>query len=438
MNMAFGKDKSRLGAVGSFRQQATMTTRQRATRPKNTGGGTRPNWIDKYEPSLIDVDIIRLMAGDYETPILVGEGNNLSVVEQPSFGFSYCQHYDARHKKFAQCSAGPYRQIKNRREPCIGCDVYWREAGKDPVTGKWKYGYMGNAREMISFSVIHHAPYAKIEQTDRQTGQVRCNDKGEPYYEWVQVLPHERAKYAGKEMKTSHMLHWSMGTAHWNTLMSAWKQVEKCCRSCGGRDTIISDAWFCTNCHNDVIDAQTTTIAPKDLEQLTTNPFQCPHCHTDVVLMERVDCSNCDPSKPHIFDINLADGEVPRPQAPERATIFDVNLKVQRIAASDGSKNNSLSVSGFSDPHPLAQELAALKQMPLDRLFAPTPLDKQAELFQEPMPAKKLPPGTAPAQQTQVTPPRQPVTSATSFARPYAPPPPATGGTEGGGGGVGY
>lgn len=395
--MSFGKDESTLGNVQRYRQDALEANKKRSNKgPKTGGSGRMPTFINQFQPSKTDPDMIRIIPGDYKVEY-VDDGGALQTVNIP--WFAYRNHWDSRHNRSCQCSAGPYVRDKNRRQPCRGCDEYYSNSKKD-ASGKWKTGYMGGPRDMSAFSIIHFAQYAKNEQKDAN-GAFRMNPKtNEPYYEWVRITPQNRAELMGKEVKNAHMMHWPMGDGHHKVLMSAWKQIEKHCRSCGGTNSIVSDAWVCPSCSARIVDSMSSTLDPKQLDELTSEPMSCPSCHNRVRLVELVDCTNCNPGLAHLFNPTVA-------QAPERATIFDVEMNVMRVEAADGSNNTTLQISGWTAPHPLAPELAELKPYELNKVYAPTSIEEQTKVFQ-------LPP-------MQVQPPtagRQPV----PVAHPYTPP----------------
>jgi len=351
--MAFGKDPSHSANIPTFRQQGRA---QQAARPKSVGY-VKPYFIDAFKPSTDDPDQVRVLKGRYEVQIGQPDG---SLITQVLYYQPYCEHFHGTMKKGFMCSAGPFSAIRDKREPCMGCDQYWaaRAAGN-------KNGPMSK-RDMYAFTVLHYAPYAKVEQIDRTTGQVRTNTQGEPYTEWHRVFPHERAKYAGREMCDARVLHWSLGFGHWNTLMEYDKEIGRSCKSCGGRDTIKMVAWTCDvdcgGCGEALIEGDTTTLSPKEIDELTGAPVKCGACGHVGLLKEMVDCTNCDHG--------------------ERAEIFDVDLNVKRIADPNGGNANTLGITSWSNPRPIdARYIEIAKPMDLAKIFAATPIEKQGELL---------------------------------------------------------
>jgi len=344
--MAYGKDPKALDENSNFRQQSAAV---QATRPKSSGRST-PRFVNEYQPSLDYPDTIRIIRGSYEVDMADQNGQ---LFKQRLSWFPFVDHFHGVLKRGAICSAGPLHNWKNQRQPCHGCDIFWgqREAGQ-------KKGPMGK-REMYALTVMHFAPYAKVEQVDR-AGQIRRNNNGEPYMDWVEVLPHERMKYQGREMREWNCMHWSVGWGHWSVLFDYAKDIGKSCRVCGGRDSITSMAWLCQNCGDAVIDMESTALAPKQIDDLTINPCRCPHCGHEGYLKEAINCNNC------------GNGD--------RADIFDVNLQVQRLRSNDGSTQTTLQIKGWSNPGPIDPRFAEFaKPLDLPKIYTPDSLDAQAE-----------------------------------------------------------
>ena len=379
--MAFGKNSSGLTGVGSWRQSASAVT-TRAPR-KGGGGGRAPTWVNSFKPSKNDPDNGRLIAGAYEVPVVQEDG---SLLVQVVPFFPYVEHYDGRHETQAICSAGPYANDRNKKDPCYGCDIFWT----DHAANKGQKGSAAvkrmSKRDMFAFNWLHNAPYVNVPQVDRKTGQMRMNQSGQPYMQWIPLLPHERAKYPETqfEIKMGHMLHWSMGFGHFNALLEYDKLIGKSCKSCGSRDSIESEAWLCGNeeCGDAVIEMATTTLPSTDIEKLVAKPADCPYCHKKSYLQETMRCKQC--------------------ARAARATLFDVDLSVKRIEGREGGNQTSLAVTSWSNPRdldPLLLEQAVVADLP--KIFAPNTLEFQAERFRHTPNAPTAAPGT---------PVRQPVT----------------------------
>jgi len=370
--MAFGKNPQGLRSVGSFRQTANTFNQNRNDKRTRTGGNATPSWVNEYKPPTDDVDLIRIIQGDYTIQDSNREGE-LIQVEHLAF-FPYVEHYDARSKRRSVCSAGPFANDRKKAQPCHGCDLFFSSMKVNPATGKRERGFMGK-RDMAAWTVLHYAVYHKIEQVDNYTGQVRMNERtNQPYYNWVRCAKDAQGKGmcdacdANKESKFGHRLHWSMGTDHYNTLIAYDEDVGHSCSICGGQDTIRNDAWLCANpeCGDAVIDDR-TRLSKKDIEEIVNRPAVCPACGFEGFLRELVSCVNC----------------TPLGKTPKRATIFDVDLKVRRVESQDSSNRTTLQIIGHSDPRPIDKRLIEFaKPEDLNRIYGPTDLQKQATLFQ--------------------------------------------------------
>lgn len=348
--MAFGKNNSNLASMPGFRQQARA---QQAARPKFTGGGGSI-FRNRFQPSTEEPDSIRILRGHYEVEIGQQDG---SILKQTLYYFPYTEHFHGGLKKSAICSAGPLGMFKGKGQPCLGHEIYW----EDRNNGKKHNQVRISMRELWAFTILHYAPYAKMEQRDDQ-GNIRTNDQGQPYWDWERVFPHERMKYQGKEMRDFNVMHWSLGFNHSNTLMEYDKEIGKSCKSCGGRDTIICEAWTCRNCGEALIEPATTTFSPKEIDDLTAKQVRCASCGHEDFLQEIISCGQCS---------NAA-----------RAEIFDVDLQVKRVKPSDGGNQTTLMISSWSNPRPIDQRYAEFaRPLALDKIFQPTPYEKQVELF---------------------------------------------------------
>jgi hypothetical protein len=359
--MAFGKDDSQLGQMSTYRQAAMTHMNSQKTARKNSGGGGggMPTWIDQFKPSKVNEDLIRLIPSPCE--ITTAQDKDTAVTRTLPF-MSYTEHFYATAKKGCTCSAGPFGQFKEKREPCRGCDMFWEFRTEDG-----KPGAKVSKRDMFAFTVLHYAPYARVPDLD-MNGQPRTDQEGKPYMRWERILKHERAKYTGYEQKDAHRLHWPMGTAHYGVLWEYDAKIGKSCTTCGGRDCIESVAWICSNpaCGEGIIDIETTTYPPEEITKMTMQPHTCSVCKVNGFLKEVIFCKNCSPI-----------GKEPR-----RATLFDVDIHVQRKEANDGSNQTALLITGWGNPGPVDPRYADMaKPLALSKIYAPTPMDVQVQRF---------------------------------------------------------
>jgi len=363
--MAFGKDKSVLGQVAnrstanSFRQSAAQT---QANRTSRGSGGRIPYWLNKYQPSKHALDTIRVILGEYEFEE-VDQSGDLLKKKEPYF--PYTEHFSKRHNAGAICSAGPFGRFKNKANPCVGCSEFFAGMTTDEK-GKKQKGYMSK-RDLIALTILDYAPYHKTPQVNND-GSVRANDSGQPYYNWTKCEG-RGCEGCGQqlEVKQGHRLHWSMGTAHWNTLMDANELIGASCVGCGSKDCITCLAWLCSGCGEALIDMSTTSYKDEEINKMTRKPMRCASCKKEDFPQEFIECSNCTPAG----------------RTPTRATVFDVDIKVKRVEDPNGGNQTTLSISSWSEPRPVDKQYVEMaKPMKLDEIFAPTPLADQEEKFQ--------------------------------------------------------
>lgn len=372
--MAYGKNPQGLSNVGSFRQTSHTWNASRNEKKSRTGGGKTPSWVNEYRPPTDDVDVIRVIQGNYTVEDVNPQGE-LVKVSGLTF-WPYIEHFDSRpgQRKRCVCSAGPYSNDRNRKQPCHGCDLFWSSMKVNPATGKKEKGFMGK-RDMVAFTILDYNTYHKVEQMEWDTGRVKLNEAtGQPYYSWVRCGKNSEGRGVcdpcdgNKEAKQGHRLHWAMGSDHYNTLLSKDEDVGKCCVTCGGRDTIRNEAWLCTQCGEAIIDDR-TRLTKKEIDDIVYKPVRCRQCQHDGFLTELISCVNCTPM-----------GREDR--QPKRATIFDVDLKLRRNEPSDGSNRTTLDIVGFADPRPIDKRFVDIaKPEELNRIYSATTLDIQARLF---------------------------------------------------------
>lgn len=392
--MAFGKKSENLGNVGSFRQTAGAWNRSKQNRAsmsdRGSSGSSVPSWVNEYKAPTDDLDLIRLIAGSYmvDEPAKNPDGSYSVNKIGPLCFYPYTEHYDSRTKRRANCSAGPFGNIRDRRDPCYGCDHFWSSM-KPGANGKMERGYMGKS-ERVAFTIIHYHNYHKVPQVDKDGNPRVSASTQQQYYSWYRCNKNAAGRgkcdycASGFEMKFGHKLHWAMGNDHANTLLDKESEISESCVNCRGDHTIVSDAWVCSDksCGEAIID-DTSALSQKEIAQLINAPCRCPGCKNMVMASEVIHCTNCSEGR--------------------RAGLFDVDLKVKRVTPQDGTNRTILSISSYVlAPIPAALiELATPEK--LDRIYAPTSLETQAALF-----------GVPTAQ-----PVRTPVTGETA-SRPYA------------------
>lgn len=368
--MAFGKDRSKVGNM-NLRQEMRRGS-QRA--PRGGGGkGGAPYFVNKYQPpDTGPADIIRVIPGSFPTPRVdfdakdfVRDENGVVVVDNLSY-VKYVEYYHAVKNRSAIGSEGPLGDFKGKGQPCVAADWYWYEWRMRKANNSDKPNAMAR-REKFVFTVLVQAPFYKQPRTDKNTGQLIMNETtNEPYYDWVKGSKRGNDEFAaaGFERKEGHIQHWSLGFSHWNTLTEYVDSLARHCRSCNNQDCIEQVALTCQNCGDSIVEFDSTTLTDAELEKVRNDETQCPHCKHVGYLEDIIRCSQCNHA--------------------EQATLFDFDLEVKRVkTAGDTGNQTTLSIIRASGPRPIDQIYGddMRKPLPLDKIFAPTPVEKQIEFF---------------------------------------------------------
>jgi len=362
--MSFGKDQNNLQGIpgygqGSFIQKSATTER----RPRRGGGG-EPYWKGCFQLSEHTPDTVRLIRGDYKQLVCNEEGD---IYEEVLPYLKVREHYHASSHRGAICSAGPAFLFKDKREPCLGCDMFWEDVderrAKKARGDKTRGPNRMSARDQFVFTTWDYGIYFQVPQVDGN-GQVRTNKEGQPYTEWVKASPND-PRYQGKPWKQGHLCPWSMGTTYKDTLVKYAKVIRNSCVSCGNQNCVTSRGYFCGNpqCRAFLFDPNNTTMTPEQQDQMANFPHHCAQCGQTLYPHEEIACSAC--------------------QAPQRASIFDVDLQVMK----QGSRGQQtfLNIISFSNPRPVqvqdAEALKDIKPIDLSKKFAATPIDTQRKLW---------------------------------------------------------
>lgn len=360
----FGKDPTKLGRVPAF----GGSLNQRTTAFKDHSRGPRTSrgrrFSDEYKPPKGPhaFDVGRLIPGAYTVQVPADDKGNELMEVQLEF-FPFVEHFDGRTNRSCVCSGGPLHNFKGKRAACDGCDLFYE--GLSLPKGQAK---RMSKRDMFVFNFLHMAPYHKVESLDQSTGQIRTNDKGEPYHDWHPCEGRTcTACRAGKETTHGRLRPWPMGYAHFNTLIEAYNPlVGTGCTGCGTKDSIRSVAWICPvqGCGEAIIDLSSTTLSDADIAKIVVREIECPTCHNRALAQEVYECTAC--------------------QNPQRASIFDVDIHVQRIDNSkDGGNQTNLMLTSWSNPRPVDKSFVELaKPLALDKMYSATPLEVQKKLFE--------------------------------------------------------
>lgn len=389
--MAFGKDERLVSIGGNFRQTTNTFTTNKAREPK----GRVPYFVDQYQPSLLTIDTVRLIPGQYMQEQVVEDIGpdgkvDLKVAHVVMSFIKFTEHFHGGLEKGGICSAGPFQNIKSKRAPCRGCDIFWETAAKNPSTGRFESNVMSRQNK-YAFSVLDYGSYHKVDQIDRETGQAKVNPTTkEPYFNWVKCQGQgcDGCK-ASLELKQGDMRHWPMSYTHFQQLRAAELNIGASCARCGTSDIIQSIAWACPSCGAPAIDMATTELKLDEMLKITDNQYDCSDCGTKVFLTEHYTCPAC----------------AQRGQAGLRAGLFDVDLRVQ-LTAIAGQKGKTLQVRGWSPPRPVDPNFQAIVQpVDLPARYAPDSMAFQISRFGAPSATQGRAPVTgAPAQQQFATP----------------------------------
>jgi len=367
--MAFGKDQGHLGNVPSFGGNFVQRAKTQARRPARKGGGGGFYWKNTYKPPEHQPDIIRLIPGDYTVAI---SHDGESVVQEQMTYVPFKEHHNGQRGGI--CSAGPLWGSKQNAQPCPSCVIFWEDVNErkakkargDQTRGPNRM----SCRDQFAFNVFDYGMYFEIPDTDRN-GQMRMNQKtNQPYTSWVKGNAND-PQFAGKPWKQGQLLAWPMGGTYKDTLIEWAKKIGQSCKGCGSMGSIRTTMKICGNpqCSQFIYDPNNCTLSNEQREQIDFYPFTCPHCQQQGYVGEVIECSN----------VNC--------QQAERATLFDVDLQVQRLGTK--GQQTFLQIFTHSEPRPIQvadpEVLQSLQPIDLLKKFAPTSPEAQAKLFNIPM-----------------------------------------------------
>ena len=357
--MTFGKSQRTLASIPSFRDQ------QRAVkRPPNTGGGgggfywaTQLRLTDSVAGP---ADIIQLFRSQYEVKIATED----KTIETSILSFvPFVEHGTKVNGQFrsAICSAGPLAHDRKLREPCYGCDRHWED--KTSMSRNTKYGY----------TALHLHPYAKVPRRDRETNELKMNDRtNEPYYDWTRTSERQlRMDHKGFEVRDYMLAPLVLGYKD-NETLSQWNlAVSTACRSCGGPEgSIDTMCWTCESCGTTLLNPKETEYSPDEILQISESRNICAHCRHEGYLVEEIFCSHC--------------------PDPVRADVYDVKLHMRQPKDTATGKRGGLTIVKWDAPAALDKKFLtspgegkppAFHQLDLVKLFAPPPTERQEEIF---------------------------------------------------------
>lgn len=369
--MSFGKDPNNLthlagyGAPTSLGQQLSAASPRKGT----SAGRSQPYWKGGFEISENPAapSTFRLIAGDYEVSGVDDTGENQVTRRLPFWPWR--EHFHAVHKRGAICSAGPEFKDKHRRAPCVGCAIDHedflarmdKQARGDSSKGPHRISWSPKT----TFNIFDYATYYKLPDVD-DNGQARINPKtNEPYTQWRKPQNPNDPWVQQFPWKFGDVRPWTIG-AEWREILRNQNEelIGLSCGACGTRNSITSQGHYCGFCNVMLLDPNNTTMSKEAQNDIKNKPVQCRSCGSTGYSNERVWCSAC--------------GDKGR-----RATIYEVDLVGYRMRV--GDKKHALIITGFHGPGPVQvtdpEVLKTIKPLPLNKRFAPTPVDVQAQLF---------------------------------------------------------
>lgn len=377
----YGKDPNALAGMptcgASLTQQLTTSGAQAPRTPYNN------YWADSYRPPEHSPDIIRLIPGSYLQQEIGADG--LSVDVTTPF-IRYTEHHNGHAGCI--CSAGVHANSKDKALPCPSCAIFWEDRAIQNVkkaNGDRQRGPTRMSRtEKFAFNVWDYGLYYYTPQVSKKTGLPYKNSKGEQQFTWEKGVLNDPLRM-GQAFKYGHLLPWPMGKTFKDTLNTYAKLVSNSCKSCGGRDTIVTMAKYCGNpevgpdgtlaCGTMVYDAQNTTLTPEQRAQIDYQRHTCTRCGYTGFVVEQISCKNCsNASRASLFDVDLQVLRIVPPGAQQEDNIY-------------GSKRGGvpfLQIINWSEPRQLqapAEVIATIQPLDLLKKYAPTLPDRQNQVM---------------------------------------------------------
>jgi len=365
---AFGKDRAAVAGM-NLRQQLRQGTKRA---PKGTGGGGGGALFrdQYYPPNDGTADIVRLLPGSFPAPRVdfdakdyVRDADNNVVVDSLPY-IKYIEYFLIQRKFSFVGSEGPLGGFKGKGEPSLASEWYWHEWNERKNNGTDSPQSLRRS-EKCAMSVLVQAPFYHVPQVDKD-GKIRINEKTkQPYMVWKKgaVRGNDELAAGGYEKKNGHVMHWSYNFNHWNTLTSYANGLACHCRSCNAQDSIRELALVCRSCGECVVDFQETTLSEAELNKIRDEEVKCHQCGFHGFLENMIKCENC------------AHGE--------EATLFDFDLEVTQVKASDGGKGYNLMIRKAIGPRPINGVYGESERKGLDlpKIYSPASMEQQLKLL---------------------------------------------------------
>lgn len=365
----YGKNPNNLKRVTGYGGSVSQRAKHRSNKRKagRGGGGVGPYWKDNFRPPEDFGRVIRIIPGEYAQ--LVSDDGREDPYEDTLEYVVVREHYHGGKKRGILCSGGPRYMSKDHREECEGCNMFWEDYDIRRQTGDKQKPRRVSMSEKYVFTVWDYGLYLKLPRTDAH-GNVIKGNQGTPYYDWV-TAPDNDPRQHQVEHKFGHLCAWPMSRSYFDYLMSYNEMtIRNDCGTCGAQKSIELMAKICSNpkCGVMLYDPSDSTLSPEQVKRFDEEPITCHACgHTDFA-QDLVTCAVCEEQG----------------LEPRRASIFDIDLEIVAVPSGDGKQKN-LSILSRSEPRPINVQdpdiLAKIQPLDLLRQFAPTPVEKQREVF---------------------------------------------------------
>jgi hypothetical protein len=113
-------------------------------------------------------------------------------------------------------------------------------------------------------------------------------------------------KREGYERVFGKIMHWSLGTNHLLVLSNKISTLANECKCGGDLEAVL---WECPKCGAEVFDMTPDgecEYTSQEVNEITADPIECPHCHKEVMLDPVLECSKCKNPKPlELWDVTL-------------------------------------------------------------------------------------------------------------------------------------
>jgi hypothetical protein len=354
-----------------------------------------------HEESKIEAaEPIVLIAGSYENPYAVDETGARILPPPKEEGHRFRVHNFnvwVKPKKPGQKGFNAFREIvcssgpePHAPQPCLGC--YQVDHGQKEAKPRDNWAF-----NIAHLGWYHQKPLVKdgvVQMKKDNSGPVLVKDECKSYKMDNVLLG--RAIQSGRvpsniadkfkqceSCGAQHPYIWGdhrvlqIGFQHLKNLFDIDDQVGRRCLTCG--TNILRVAFDCSLCNNELVDIAQSGWTNDQINTFSKAASQCPHCGGSGVPVSIYECG---------FDENFS--KVANPcDSPQKATIFDCVIWVQREGESTDSKLVVKRVELIrdyktQDGRPLSEHLKEIVREPfnLAEMYAPDSVDDQSKVLE--------------------------------------------------------